>query len=69
MKQTYENGYPVLGEHQEIGIAQFMPRTFYGNALKMGITEPNILDPIQQIEVMSWMWSRGKQSAWTCYNR
>ena len=67
MKQTYADGYPVLGTHQEIGIAQFMPRTFYSNAKKMGLSNPNILDPIQQIEVMSWMFSHNQQSQWTCH--
>ncbi len=69
MKQTYDNGYPVLGEHQEIGIAQFQNLTFFHFALKMGLTNPNIQDPIQQIEVMAYVFSIGGQHNWTCYTK
>lgn len=66
MKQTYEDGYPVLGQQQEIGVFQFMPRTFYGWARQMGLKNPNILDWEDQANVAAWGISQGKKDAWVC---
>lgn len=47
-----------------IGLFQFLPSTFTANAKRIGITSPNIWDPYQQIDVATWMFSRGQERQW-----
>lgn len=61
------DGYPVIGKDQEIGIMQFLPSTFYRFAKEMGITNPNILDRNQQIQIAAWAFSVGRGQHWTCF--
>ena len=56
------------GKAGEIGIAQFMPATFYSFAKIKGLENPNILNEDQQIDLTAWAFSQGKASAWTCNN-
>lgn len=46
------------------GIAQFQQKTFYGN---VKFENPDITDPIQQLETMAQMWAVGKAGHWSCY--
>lgn len=48
------------------GIAQFQETTFYGYAKEIGITNPDIWNFDQQIEVMGYMISIGKLNHWSC---
>lgn len=66
LRQNRADGYPVLGQDQEIGIYQFKPRTFYGYAKEIGLENPNITSWQDQTRVASWAFSKGKQGTWTC---
>lgn len=50
------------------GIAQFQSPTFYYYAKQLGLYKPDIWNPFTQIEVMSFMWSRGLAYHWSCWN-
>lgn len=51
------------------GAAQFSKETFMGYAKEMGETYDDPLNPYQALDVMGYMFSKGKQSHWTCYKK
>ena len=54
------------GKAGEIGIAQFMPATFYSFAQIKGLKNPNIHDEFQQIDLTAWAFANGLSYHWTC---
>ncbi|GAB4143200.1 MAG: hypothetical protein OHK0017_00260 [Patescibacteria group bacterium] len=48
------------------GIMQFMPRTFYANAARVGIPNPDLWNPEHQIQTAAWMFSIGQERQWSC---
>lgn len=48
------------------GLMQFQEGTFYGYAARVGIKNPDIWDRKQQVEVASWMFSKGLAYHWSC---
>jgi len=48
------------------GILQFQEPTFYHYAKEVGIKNPDIWNPEQQIEVATYLFSENKQYLWTC---
>lgn len=48
------------------GVFQFKPQTFYGNAKKIGLVNPDILSPDDQAHVASYMFSIGQSIQWSC---
>ena len=54
------------GKAGEIGIAQFMPATFYSFAKIKGLENPNILNEDQQIDLTAWAFAEGLSYHWTC---
>lgn len=48
------------------GILQFQEPTFYQYAKEVGIRNPDIWNPEQQIEVATYLLSENKQYLWTC---
>ena len=54
----------VNGIHK--GLFQFNPNTFQANAKRVGLSNPNIWDPWQQITVATWMFANGQAWQWSC---
>lgn len=54
------------GKAGEIGLAQFLPKTFYWMSELSGI-KGSIYDPITQIELLNWALDNGYESHWTCW--
>lgn len=52
------------------GIGQFLTSTYdtWGVLAGFKPKELNIWNARQQLEVMAFMWSRGQQHQWSCYN-
>ena len=48
------------------GIMQFQKNTFYDHAQKLGISDPDIWNVDQQIQIAAYMFSLGEQYQWTC---
>jgi len=48
------------------GIFQFLPQTFYANAARVGIADPNLWDFRQQAQVAAWMFAHGQSKQWEC---
>jgi len=48
------------------GLFQFMPRTFQANASRIGITNPDIWNPWQQIDTATYMFANGQAWQWSC---
>ncbi len=46
------------------GLFQFMPRTFYANAKRIGLQGANIWNPNHQILVATWMFANGQAWQW-----
>lgn len=51
-----------------IGISQFKEKTFYNFAKQMGL-QADIENPVDQIDVMTWAFSKGYARHWGCYNK
>lgn len=51
------------------GILQFQQSTFDYFAKDLGLKDPDIWNPYQQIEVATLMWSRELESRWSCYKK
>lgn len=51
------------------GIAQFGTSTFYHFAPQIGIKNPDVWNPEQEIDTMAYMFSLGEKTRrrWTCY--
>jgi hypothetical protein len=49
-----------------IGLFQFLSSTFNANARRVGIANPNVWDPYQQISVAAYMFSIGQSGQWGC---
>lgn len=49
------------------GIAQFQPATFARYSKLAGVTDANVWDASDSIEVAAYMFSKGQQHQWTCY--
>jgi hypothetical protein len=64
-ESDYNNG--ARGKAGEIGLAQFMPRTFAHYSKLAPIDNPNIYSPEHQIITMAYMWSIGEENQWTCF--
>ena len=54
------------GTSNASGLFQFMPNTFYANASRAGIVEPDLWDWKQQIIVAGWMIEQGQHGQWEC---
>lgn len=69
-----ESGYRVnaqnlhyyAGGGHPSGVLQFLPQTFYANAARVGIANPNLWDYRQQAQVAAWMFSIGQWTQWEC---
>jgi len=48
------------------GLFQFMPSTFYANAKRAGLENPDIWSADDQTNVAAYMQSIGQQGQWTC---
>lgn len=48
------------------GLYQFMPSTFYANAKRIGLENPDLWSADNQTEVAAYMQSIGQQGQWTC---
>jgi hypothetical protein len=48
------------------GLFQFMPRTFYANAKRVGLQGANIWNPTHQIQIATWMFANGQAWQWVC---
>ena len=57
--------YYAGGGHPS-GVFQFLPRTFYANAARIGIPNPNLWDYRQQAQVAAWMFSIVQHVQWEC---
>ena len=81
LKTTIKEQYPVIhdvincesrwdnsriGEAGEIGIAQYMPKTFKWFSDISGI-KGDINNPQDQITLMVWAFQNGYAGHWTCY--
>lgn len=55
-----------VGLAQEVGLMQFLPRTFAANAKRLGYSIRDIGDDVAQARVAAEMWSREQQWQWTC---
>lgn len=69
-----ESGLKNVPKHWDVngyayGNFQFHIKTFYNNAKEMGLENADITDPIQQSQVAAYMFSKGRQSQWTCFSR
>lgn len=51
------------------GLLQFQQGTFDYYSTKLGIIEPDIWNPFQQLEVASFMWGKGLQFHWSCWKK
>lgn len=51
------------------GIAQFLKPTFYHYARILGITDPDIWDVDQQLQIMAYLFSTGEAKQWTCWRQ
>ena len=51
------------------GAAQFSKQTFEQYAKEMGESYDNPLNPHQALDVMGYMFSKGKQSHWSCFRK
>jgi hypothetical protein len=58
------NAFNRVGSY--IGLFQFSTSTFNANAKRVGIPNPNVWDPYQQINVAAYMFSIGQSRQWTC---
>lgn len=56
----------AVGRAQEIGVLQFLPRTFEANARRLGYTIADITDVRAQARVAAEMWSRDQAWQWSC---
>jgi hypothetical protein len=52
-KTTYHKGY-----------FQFLPSTFSANAARIGIKNPDVFNPGQQVRVAAYMFSKGQAGQW-----
>ena len=48
------------------GLFQFLPSTFYANAARIGLKDPDIWSADDQTNVAAYMNSIGQQAQWTC---
>jgi len=55
------------GAAGEIGVAQFLPSTFYRYAEKYNMHEANIYNEHDQLHIMVLMFRDGQQKQWTCW--
>ena len=51
------------------GLLQFKDKTFYSWAKLIGISKPNIWDPIQQIVLYRWADENDLLNHWGCYQK
>lgn len=56
------------GEHGELGMAQFLPNTFYSFAEKYDLNL-DITNERDQIRLMMLMFKNGYSNLWSCYNQ
>lgn len=65
-----ESGYqPYISNHtngKAKGLFQFMVGTFYANAARAGIENPDIWNWRQQVKVAKYMYSIGQKGQWEC---
>lgn len=54
------------GKAGEIGIAQFLPKTFYWMSELSGI-EGSIYDPEIQVKILNWALENNLGKYWTCF--
>lgn len=59
-------GQNKTGTFGHIGPMQFASNTFYGNAKKYGIVNPDVWNPEQQFEVAGRMFADGQAWQWAC---
>lgn len=59
----------AVGKAGEIGLFQFMPRTWERNGARLGYTMEDVWDPVAQSRVTAEMWSRGQAYQWSCWRR
>lgn len=61
------NAYvPMDVTGRAVGLFQFHDDTFYEFAKKLGLPDPDIFNPYQQIETAAYMFSIGLKDRWTC---
>jgi soluble lytic murein transglycosylase-like protein len=48
------------------GLFQFLPSTFRANAKRLGLQNPNILNPDHNIEVATYMFNLNQYHQWSC---
>lgn len=66
-QQYQEDGSLLMGEHGEVGIAQFKQETWdWMNGMRG--TNLNIENALAQLNMMEWAFAHNLQSHWTCYN-
>lgn len=66
-----ESGYNPLAYNEKTGcwgLFQFKPGTFFANAQRLEITNPDLYDWSQQIEVAQYMYSIGQKGQWDDFN-
>lgn len=64
-----ESGYNIYADNatsNASGLFQFMPPTFYANAERAGIKDPDLWDWKQQIIVAKYMIERDQHGQWEC---
>lgn len=65
-----ESGYqPYVSNHtngKAKGLFQFMPPTFYANAKRAGIKDPDLWNWRHQVHTAKYMYSIGQQKQWEC---
>lgn len=62
--KAYNRSDPYGGA---IGVAQFLRPTFEKYAPLAGVTNPDIWNPVHQLQTMAYMFSIGEAKQWTCY--
>ena len=70
-KMYNPDGSILRGKDGEWGIGQFMSGTwkwFSSLRQKEGLRMLDILNPYDQVELVSWAWQNDMQSHWVCYN-
>ena len=69
-KQFQKDGSVVRGKAGEYGIAQFMGGTwknFNTQRMKEGFTSLDIMKTEDQLTMITWAFSKGYESHWTCW--
>jgi len=51
---------------ESVGLLQFKQNRFKSLAEDLGIEEPDITNPFQQLESFVYAWSQGNQRWWSC---